>query len=536
LPIGLQLDAQTESISASSRTSREPIRERVSSTFFNWRMERVRGPIKLHREKTGEVISLREQFDQDNRGLSWPDYIQAYLAGGIPKERVFEPDKSDPNLKSATRMQRHLETSGRFQPDTETASFWHDREVVLRVRQDVSEPDYQATLAAVEEFKQRLQDSIDAQAARIAKLREPYAYQCLNLQEYTYHANHSGCSVKCGRVAVETEPRRKNGRVCWLWLERYDIFLISTGHPEFLATAELVQHWKERLREEFKREAKARGEKTRFWEEPEGIRVQRAYREKLLVASDYSEDQQDDAAAFFSDDEAVDGDGNPVHDKFGTRWIVNDAVRFPNYADAVEPFRKFYNPDSTPRTPAYVAEITASSKFERDAQTYARQVEIAPSALPERERKAMERRRTDMGSINAGRCPTGTCPKDRCAAPGLSPREREVTHAANLMKQEKARRIRPGTSYFVVVLSGRPEFKFLDIPDVRGLPAEEQESLANVAVDVVRHETKKNAIKEARRNGNRPSNRTVHEIEHRIDDAFDAGHLYLCVRVSESSD
>jgi hypothetical protein len=140
-----------------------------------------------------------------------------------------------------------------------------------------------------------------------------------------------------------------------------------------------------------------------------------------------------------------------------------------------------------------------------------------------------------MDAINAGKCPTVACPKDRCARPGLSPRERDHTHAINRDKRARARgaRIRPGISYFVVRLSGKLEHKILGIPDVRSLPVSKAESLANDAIDALRERVKKDRMKDARR-GRTLSAAKSREIESHIDDAFDAGEWCVCVSEQQS--
>ena len=306
-----------------------------------------------------------------------------------------------------------------------------------------------------------------------------------------------------------------------------------------------LDYWNKVLREEFDREAKIEAAASEQRIKPQAFefdgelrnlniiwpkhvtpdRVRKKFnafisRQRRLAEGRFKEEEQADWAVRYSEDDPADGQPETepektasVHAPFGTHEIINDDSaynRTPDWNAAAERYRRFINAENLRRqrrgqhgdTEEMVRTIDTAisySKFEDDVRRYVVEVERPDNS--ERDRTA-ERREDDIDAMNAGKCPTGTCgPGNRCAAPGLSPKEREHTHAINRDKRARAlgARLRPGVAYFMVKLSGKFEPKILNISDVRNLPVVEAEELANRAIRDACDRTRKERLKDARR-------------------------------------
>ncbi len=163
-----------------------------------------------------------------------------------------------------------------------------------------------------------------------------------------------------------------------------------------------------------------------------------------------------------------------------------------------EVFREYYGDNPTKVSP----------ELKRDLHLY--ETALSKEWKSDAERKEWQRRLDTMHYFIHGVCPTGTCGvNNRCANPDLSPEERQLTHATNLLQKVSPKefaKLKVGTYYLVVVLQGQPRLKVLKAK-TEDAANEETQRLIETAV--------KRARTLARRQG-----KSEKDAERRIRDAY----------------
>ncbi len=164
-----------------------------------------------------------------------------------------------------------------------------------------------------------------------------------------------------------------------------------------------------------------------------------------------------------------------------------------------EVFRQYYGDNPSPqqlpdlKRDLYLFETALSKEWKSDA-----------------ERKEWQRRLDTMHYFIHGVCPTGTCGiNNRCANPDLSPKERQATHAANLLQKvapAEFAKLKVGTYYLVVVLQGQPRLKILKAKTAEQADGEIQRLVES-------------SVKKARASARR-QNKSEKDAEQRIRDAY----------------
>ena len=102
-----------------------------------------------------------------------------------------------------------------------------------------------------------------------------------------------------------------------------------------------------------------------------------------------------------------------------------------------------------------------------------------------------------MKKLEEGKCPTGTCPGDRCANPQLSYADRQHTHALNLVKNLPEGELVGRYACWVEL----DQLRFRLLPDISQFPGETEDDRVEAAFEELVRQEMDDAEKLARKNG-----------------------------------
>jgi hypothetical protein len=177
-------------------------------------------------------------------------------------------------------------------------------------------------------------------------------------------------------------------------------------------------------------------------------------------------------------------------------------------------------------------EIHFYPKAKQDAQTFAEETNTAykpEGPMSEAARQQKSRRQRFLDSWVQGKCPTGVCKADRCAAPGLDITEREETHAINELYAAHPDPLPVGTWYTTVWLNDRLRFIQLDIEKFRRSPSDGPRQLAERAFVDAWEKKEKQLIRDRHRDAAQKGeawNGQPAKIHRMVAEAFEDATIY----------
>lgn len=248
------------------------------------------------------------------------------------------------------------------------------------------------------------------------------------------------------------------------------------------------------------------------------IAVHSIYEKRRRTSSDSSEDLGVDIHV---DNESGDeiGIATPA-EAHGLDWIEDDMTReskdsaFDIDAEKLlELAKKFYGVDLR-----YVTheDVLRDPHFSNFARAYVIRVRYADGyKISDSEKRQLRREVEYMTKMIDGKCPSGTCPNDRCASPDLTLSERAATHAANLPHTREKMFNRVGQWYCVIVANDQPYIKWL--PDPSEFDGETEHDRVEAAFDELVRTDLLSVARDARKVGGDPD-----EAVKRRQAAFDA--------------